>query len=373
MRVLHIYAGNLFGGIETLLITLAREQNLCPQMQHYFALCFEGRLADELRSLEANVQILGKVRFSRPWTVCRARQQLQKSLKHLCPHVVICHELWTYCLAAPVISRQQLPLVFWMHGWGVGNRWYEILARRIPPDLAIVNSHYTNKTLPLIFPGYIGHVLYNPVKLQPLNCEQNLIRESIREVLQTKQNAIVIVITSRMAAYKGHLVLLEALGQLQKLPDWILWIAGGIQQPSEQEYFVQLKKRVVELGISNRVKFLGERSDIPNLLMASDIHCQPNIGAEPFGIAFIEALYAGLPVITTEIGAAVEIITESCGILIPPEDVIALANALSDLIKNPNKRYRLGVEGLQRARELSDPTKILGQLHDVLASITLVN
>ena len=58
MKILHIYAGNLFGGIETLLVTLAKQQSLCPQMQHHFALCFEGRLASELRHLGARINIL---------------------------------------------------------------------------------------------------------------------------------------------------------------------------------------------------------------------------------------------------------------------------------------------------------------------------
>lgn len=371
MKVLHVYAGNLFGGIETLLVTLAKQESLCPQMQPHFALCFEGRLANELRSLDANVNILNNVRFSRPWTVWKARQKLQKLLQSISPDVVICHELWTHCLAAPVIRREEIPLVFWMHGWGVGNRWYEYLARLTPPDLSIVNSHYTNKTLPLIFPGHTGYVLYNPVNLQPLNCERSLIRQRVRESLQTNQNAVVIVITSRMAAYKGHLVLLEALGKLKEFPEWILWVAGGLQQPNEREYFVNLKNTALAMGISDRVKFLGERSDVYDLLMASDIHCQPNIGPEPFGIAFIEALHAGLPVVTTEIGAAVEIITESCGILIPPKDVVSLANVLSNLIRNPDQRHCLAAGGPPRAKELSDSSKILGQLHDVLFSLTL--
>jgi glycosyltransferase involved in cell wall biosynthesis len=51
------------------------------------------------------------------------------------------------------------------------------------------------------------------------------------------------------------------------------------------------------------------RSDVARLLAAADIHCQPNIGPEPFGITFIEALYAGLPLVTTSIGGAIEMST----------------------------------------------------------------
>ena len=65
VKVLHIYAGNLFGGVETLLITLARQRELCPQMQPHFALCFEGKLATELDATGVPVHWLGNVRVSR--------------------------------------------------------------------------------------------------------------------------------------------------------------------------------------------------------------------------------------------------------------------------------------------------------------------
>ena len=61
-------------------------------------------------------------------------------------------------------------------------------------------------------------------------------------------------------------------------------------------------------------------TDVPRLLAAADIHCQPNISPEPFGIAFIEALAAGLPVVTSAIGGAIEIVDDTCGRLVPASD-----------------------------------------------------
>lgn len=370
MKVLHIYSGNLFGGVETLLVTLAQQQQLCPQMQHHFALCFEGRLATELRTAGVEVHMLGNVRFSHPWTVWRARQRLQQILYNISPNVAICHEIWPHCLSSPVIRQRLIPLVFWMHGLAVSNRWYERLGRRIPPDLVLVNSHYTAKTLPARFPNKVGHVLYVPVvPLSAVN-DRNAVRSSVREELGTAQDATVILMTSRITPYKGHLLLIEALGRLLTLPGWVLWLVGAPQQPIEHDYFAQLKAAASAIGIGERVKFLGERTDVALLLMASDIHCQPNIKPEPFGITFIEALYAGLPVVSTRIGGAVEIVTDSCGILVPPNDPVALAEALASLIDNPHARCCLGMAGPERARQLCDPVRILGQLQEILASVT---
>ena len=76
MNVLHIGAGNLFGGVESLLATLARHRDQCPEVEPHYALCFEGRLAAELRQAGVSVYFLGGVRMSRPWTVWRARRRL---------------------------------------------------------------------------------------------------------------------------------------------------------------------------------------------------------------------------------------------------------------------------------------------------------
>ena len=57
---------------------------------------------------------------------------------------------------------------------------------------------------------------------------------------------------------------------------------------------------------------------------AADIHCQPNTAPEPFGLVFVEALYAGLPVVTTALGGALEILTDACGVLVPAGDAPAL-------------------------------------------------
>jgi glycosyltransferase involved in cell wall biosynthesis len=103
------------------------------------------------------------------------------------------------------------------------------------------------------------------------------------------------------------------------------------------------------------VKFLGQRSDVNNLLAAADIHCQPNTGPEPFGRTFIEAMLAGLPVVTTRMGAAPEIIDSSSGILVEPNNPEDLAGALKELVSHPERRKQLGAKAIERAKSLCAP------------------
>ena len=80
MRVLYVHSGNLFGGVETLMLTLAKNQDLCPQMEPHFALCFEGEFSGQLSAIGASIYSLGSVRVSRPLSVRRARLKLKELL-----------------------------------------------------------------------------------------------------------------------------------------------------------------------------------------------------------------------------------------------------------------------------------------------------
>ena len=116
MKVLHINAGNMFGGVETILVTLARRRNLCPEMEPSYALCFEGRLSEELKATGVPVHFLGEARVSRFWTVLESRKRLRHLLAAQHFDVVVCHMAWNHAIFGPEVKRAQLPLVFWAHG-----------------------------------------------------------------------------------------------------------------------------------------------------------------------------------------------------------------------------------------------------------------
>jgi len=115
---------------------------------------------------------------------------------------------------------------------------------------------------------------------------------------------VVIIQVSRLEPWKGHRLYLEALGHLRDVGTWVCWQVGGAQRPHESEHLAAMRALCVELGIAQRVRFLGQRVDVHALLAAADIHCQPNLAPESFGSTFIEGLFAGLPIVTTAIGAA---------------------------------------------------------------------
>ncbi len=191
----------------------------------------------------------------------------------------------------------------------------------------------------------------------------------MRAELNTPNDDVVIVQIGRMEPYKGHVLHLEALARLADVPGWSCWVAGGVQRPHEQAYLNELKAQAARAGLAGRVQFLGERRDVERLLGAADIFCQPNVRGEPFGLVFVEALYAGLPVVSTALGGALEIIDETCGRLSPPGDAATLAGNLRRLIADPALRAKLGGNGPARADSLSHPDLIMEQLESALIGL----
>lgn len=366
-RVLHINSGNLYGGVESILTTLARLRDLCPDMDPHYAICHEGRLSEELRQAGVPVYNLGKVRISRPWTVWRARRRLHEVLDREGFELVICHMPWSLAVFGPTVNAAGKRLAFWAHAYHQGTGWLERLARRARPDVAIANSRYTEGGLENLFPGTPRAVIYPPVAMTTHGHHES--RASLRAQLGIGQNTVVVIQVSRMESWKGHRLLLEALSRLGKARDWACWMVGGPQKPDEQLYFEGLQKVCEELGLTERVRFLGQRADVDALLSAADIFCQPNLQPEPFGIVFIEALWSGKPVVATAIGGALEIVDDFCGILSQPGDSEALAHILGQLIDSPELRTKLGRAGAARAEQISGPAKQMKLLEELIQPV----
>ncbi len=365
MRVLHIVPGRLFGGVENTLITVVRFRHCCPEMHTEVAVCLPGRLSDELGALGVSVHKLGLVRARYPHTVWRGRRRLRALLRRNPFDIVICHMPWALAMFGPVVQSEGIPLAFGAHGPWEGNHWIERWAVRVRPDIAICVSHFLARDISKPYPYVPAEVIYNPSP--PVRRLSEAERQAVRAQAGTAKDAVVIAQVSRMQPGKGHGVCLEALAKLRNLENWECWQIGGPQTPAEVEYLRDLRERAASLSIAGRVRFWGMRADIARLLAAADIYCQPNdTFLEGLGNTFVEALRVGLPVITTRIGAAPEVVDDTCGILLPRADIPATAGALEKLILDPDLRGRLGAAGPPRASLLFAPETQIPRLRDVL-------
>jgi glycosyltransferase involved in cell wall biosynthesis len=148
---------------------------------------------------------------------------------------------------------------------------------------------------------------------------------------------------------KGHTFLLDALPPvIQKYPRLCLALAG------DGETAATLRSQARRLGIDSRVRFLGYRHDIPDLLMAADLFVMPSL-MEGFCSVLIEAMLAGRPIVTTTVGGIPEVVgsggstTEPVAWTVPPRDSAALGAAILDALGSPRDRSERGLRGRQRA------------------------
>lgn len=352
MRVLHVAAGNLYGGVERILEETAA--HVPPGSRHAFALSFTGRLSAALDADGAERHDLGPARFSRPLTVWRARRRLKPIAERY--DCVVAHSPWAFALAAPVLPAAAR--VLFAHDALDGSHWTERRVSRLEPRMIVCNSDYTSRAVGAWLPRVRRAVVLPPVSRSNIAPES---RAAVRREFGATDGTAVILIASRFERWKGHADLLRAAASLTG--PWAIWIAGAPQRPHEAEYERELRAVADRIG---RVTFLGERRDMPRIFAAADIHCQPNTHPEPFGIAFVEALYAALPVVTFDFGGASEVLTAECGVLLPPGDHAGLARTLQRLIDAPALRRTMGEAGPARARALCDPAAQVARLESVL-------
>jgi glycosyltransferase involved in cell wall biosynthesis len=167
---------------------------------------------------------------------------------------------------------------------------------------------------------------------------------------------LLVGVFSRLAAWKGQHVLLEALAGLPGVG----CIVVGDALFGEQAYAAELKQMVLERGLAGRVHFLGHRSDVPKLMKAVDAMVHPSIDPEPFGRTLVEAMLAGVPVIATNAGAAPDILEGGkAGMLVPPNDAPALARAIAAVLARPEMFAGQLAYASQRAQAQYSVTQML--------------
>jgi glycosyltransferase involved in cell wall biosynthesis len=119
------------------------------------------------------------------------------------------------------------------------------------------------------------------------------------------------------------------------------------------------------MNIKNKVRFLGERDDIPQLLAISDMLVLPSY-REGLGMVLLEAAAAGKPVVTTNIrGCRDVVIHGETGLLVPPRAVEELADAILDLLRDADKRKRMGDASRRRAEERFDQKVFFDQMDEL--------
>jgi glycosyltransferase involved in cell wall biosynthesis len=244
-------------------------------------------------------------------------------------------------------SKGQIPSVTTNHNW-LTSHWklkiYCILDSiwiRFFDRIVAVSNEVKKDMLRYKIPEEKIRVIDNGIALDRF--EKVVDAKNIKNQLGFEEKIRIIGTIGRLGIEKGHIYLLEAARQiLDVVKDLKFLIIGN--GPLRK----QLEEKSEKLGIKKHVIFMGQRKDIPELLMAMDIFVLPSI-KEGLPVTLLEAMAAKRPVIATRVGAIPKVIeNKDTGILVEPKDVTGLRDAIMNLLNDPGRMNLFAREGFNR-------------------------
>lgn len=344
--VCHVLHSLHIGGGELLARDIARAHETA--FRPVFALLDDlGPVGGELREQGYRVEVLGR----RAGLDLRCAWRLRRFLARERVAVIHAHQygpLLYAALARLPVSRP--PILFHEHGrnWPDYRRPKRVLANRLllgRSDCFVAVGEAVRRALVEFegLPGERVRVIYNGVDLAPFDPSRGL-AATVRAEQGWPARARVVMQVARLNRLKDHVTSMKVVARLADTePDLRLVIVG------EGEEEAALRALHAELGLGERVEFLGARSDVPRLLQAADAFLLTSI-SEGIPLTLIEAMASGLPCVATAVGGVPEVVADGVtGLLAPPGDVDAIAAALRRVLADGALAEGLGRAGRERA------------------------
>ncbi|MDV3347905.1 glycosyltransferase [Leptothoe sp. LEGE 181152] len=383
MKILFLDQSGKLGGAELCLADIA-QQFSTTSLVGVFA---EGIFPDYLRQYNIPVEILAEQSLQ----VQKASGLLPglKSLNRLIPLIIRVAQLskqydviYANTQKALVVGAlasvlSGCPLVYHLHDI-VSPDHFSVINRHIIITLAnraalvIANSHASREAF--IQQGGRAdrvHVVHNGFRLENyVDCasKQAHLKNEIVPILPHPEDSIspfVVGHFSRLSPWKGQHVLIEAL---QHCPENVVAVFIGDALFDEQEYVQHLHQQIQGLNLEHRVKFLGFRSDVPQLMAACDLVTHTSTAPEPFGRVIVEAMLCGTPVVAAAAGGAVELIDHGqTGWLTPPGDAEKLADIISTCQDQSSQSKALAQKAQVQAGQRFNLETTNGQISQLLS------
>jgi glycosyltransferase involved in cell wall biosynthesis len=185
-------------------------------------------------------------------------------------------------------------------------------------------------------------------------------RDVIRERLGIAPNRPVVCIVGRLVREKGYIELVHAIERVREaVPDVLVLAVGGALESDHDDASKEIMETVEERGLEDQFLFLSFRSDVEELLYASDLFTLPS-HREGLPVSVMEAMAMKLPVVATNIRGSRETVRDGdSGLLVEVEDVAALAGALTSLLVNESRRRKMGKRGREIVHEQFDEKTVL--------------
>jgi glycosyltransferase involved in cell wall biosynthesis len=338
--VLHVVLSLDPGGTERLVV------QICQRLQPRFRLAVcaldeAGDWAPDLRLRGIDVVPLQRGPGFRP-SLGRRIAELTRRYR---ASVVHCHHYSPFVYGAiAALLRPGLKIVYTEHGRlsdappSLKRRVVNPVLGRLPHAAFAVSHALRGSMIAEGFPAGRLTVIHNGVELAP--SFPPLSRRDARALLGLPDHAFVVGTVARLDPVKDLGASIEAVARARaSVPGVVLAIVG---EGGERG---RLEATAAQLGVSDRVRFLGRRDDARRLLPALDVYVNSSI-SEGISLTILEAMAASVPVVATRVGGTPEIVTDGqSGLLVPARRPSALSAALQRFASEPDLRRQLGAEG----------------------------
>jgi glycosyltransferase involved in cell wall biosynthesis len=283
--------------------------------------------------------------------VLRAARETRSAVRLFAPDVVLAHNVSASVVARLAIVGLRMPMVTVFHGvarpdYPAAARILRRTSRRVVAvaDAAADGLRAQGLADPVVVP--------NAVFPQPPSRD----RAAVRRELGLDERVPVALCAARLEPQKRHEVLLSAWTLLD---DAVLLLAGDGSRRAA------LSARCAALGLTDRVRFLGNRDDVPDLLAAADLTVLTS-DWEGMPIAVLESMAAGLPVVASDVDGVREVLADGGGLLVPPGDAVATAEALCALLFDPDARAATASAGRLSVHIRHNPDTMMKSYDELL-------
>ena len=379
LKVLHLIETLGSGGAERLLHT---------NLRHFYADEIESRVVTvfsrgdywkaQIADLGVEVKSLECSKFS---DIFSGVSRLRRELKGDMPDVIHTH-LWTANVIGRIAGRLSgVPVISSIH-----NPEYEpeastgmsskklFAARQIDKWTArfgctrmIAVSNYVRESAHQRIGFRLDKidVVYNPI--DTAEPDPNFDKRSLLAEIGLPTDAGLILSVGRVAPQKGLIYAIRAMKIVaEKMPNVHLVHIGATDN---SDYLKAVQTEIEQSGISRNVHMIGERRNVADFLQAADIFVFPSL-FEGLGIALAEAMAAGLPCVASDIRPLDEFVTSGeNGVLVPPQNAQAIAEAVIDLLSSPEKSKRMGAAARETALAMFRPEPAAKRLTEIYRQV----
>lgn len=381
MKILFYSHTGEVSGAENVLLLIIKKLNRTRFKP--FAVCpAEGGLAEKFRELNVDCQTVQPLNARFTWRIdllfkylgsfFQTMRELRNKVSDANPDLIHANSIRAGLVATAATFGTKIP-VFWhlqdelkTHPISTAIRLFVALSKRvrlISVSEATAES-FNGKILKIFGKKTPLQIIYNAVELENFAFD-SANRSKIREEFNLNDREYLLGIVGQITPRKGQLELVRTFAEtLPDNPASTLLIVGKPMFNQDHEYLREIKETVKKLGLENRIKLLGQRSDVAAIMQALDV-LVINSKSEAFVVVGIEAMACGTPVIATDAGGTREMIEhDKNGLIVQFGDGESLKDSIVKLRTEPNLRKEFAEKGKVVVHEKLNAEKFINDVEE---------